>query len=111
MPPAGFKILAPVIMTLRDEITSLKAEISEQRVAIQSDVRSLEHVVTIKHDVGDIKTFIHERRKKTSDDAFAAIVSGPASTGANERRHIPKGISSVRQPNNGTTSRHLSKGS
>ena len=53
-----------MIMTLRDEVTSLKAEISEQRVATQRDVRSLEHVVTINQDVDDIKKFIHELERK-----------------------------------------------
>ena len=110
MPPAGFEIIAPVMMALRDEIASLKAEISEKRTATQHDVHSFEHVVTIKQDVDYIKKLIHELRKKKSDDLFAAIASGPASTRANGRGHIPKGISSVRQPNNGTASRHPSQG-
>ena len=59
MPPAGFEIIAPVMMALRDEIASLKAEVSEQRTATQRDVRSMEHVVTIKQDVDDTKKFIH----------------------------------------------------
>ena len=55
MLPAGFEIIAPVIMALRDEKTSVKADISEQRVVTQRDVRSSDHVVVIKQDVDDIK--------------------------------------------------------
>ena len=49
MPSSGFDIVASVIMALRDEIESLKAEVSKNRTATQRDVRSMEHVVTIKH--------------------------------------------------------------
>ena len=46
--PGGFEITAPVMMTLRDEFASLKAEVSEQRTATQRDVRSMELIVTLK---------------------------------------------------------------
>ena len=77
MPPAGFEIIAPVILALRDEAASLKAEVSEQRTATQRDVCSMEHVVTIKQDVDDIKKFIHELRnhERNSSDKFARIVA------------------------------------
>ena len=60
MPPVRFEIIAPVTIALRDENASLKAEVSEQRTAMQRDFRSMEHVVTIKQDVDYIKKFIHE---------------------------------------------------
>ena len=47
MPSAGFEIIAPVMMSLRDEIASLKAEVSEQRTGTQRDLCSVEHVVEI----------------------------------------------------------------
>ena len=62
MPPAGFEIIAHVMMALRDEIASLKAKVSEQRTATQLDFRSMKHVVKIKQDVDDIKKLIHELR-------------------------------------------------
>ena len=58
--PSRFDIIALVIMALEDEITFLKAEVSEHRTANQRDFRSMEHVVTIEQDVNDIKKFIHK---------------------------------------------------
>ena len=78
MPPAGFQIIAPVMMALRDETASLKAEVSNSvRLATQRDVRSMEHVVALKQDVDDVKNFIHELRnhEQNNFDSFDRIVS------------------------------------
>ena len=64
MPPSGFGPIAPVIMALRDEIASLKADVSEHRTAIQHDARLMEHVVAIKQAVYDIEKFNHELRNQ-----------------------------------------------
>ena len=58
MPPSGLDIIASVIMTLRDEIASFKAEVLEHSTPTQRDVRSMEHVVTIKQDIDAIENFI-----------------------------------------------------
>ena len=64
MLPSRFGPNAPVIMALRDETASLKAEVSEHRTATQHDARLMEHVVTIKQDDDDIKKFNHEIRNQ-----------------------------------------------
>ena len=112
LPPTWFNIIAPVLMALRDEIASLKAEVSEQRTATQRDVRSMEHVVTVKYHVDGIKKFIHELPNHKADisDTFARIVSGPVSNRSNEPRHIPERIRSGEQPNNRGSCHHLSQG-
>ena len=112
MPPAGFEIIAPVMMPLRDEIAPPKAEVSEQRTAMQCDFRSMERAVSTKHDVDDIKTFIHELRKheRNNSDTFGRIVSGPVLNRSNDSRHISERITSGLQPNNGKSRHHLSQG-
>ena len=100
MPPAGLDIIAPVIKALRDEIASLKFEVSEQRRATQRDVRLMEHLVSIKLDFDDIEKFIHELcdHRRNNFDMFARIVSGPDLNCSNEPRHISERITSMYNP-------------
>ena len=103
MPSAGFNIFAPVLMALRDEFASLKAEVSEQHTATQRDVRPMELFVTMKQDVDDFKKFIDELRNPIANnsDTFARIVSGLVSIRSNEYRNIPERNRLGKQPNNG----------
>ena len=112
MPPAAFEIIAPVMMALRDDIASLKAEVSEQRTATQRDIRSMEHVETKKQGVDDIKKFIHEVRNHELNNSytFARIVAGPVLNRSFESRRIPERITQGVQPNNGRSRHHLTHG-
>ena len=50
-----------MIMALRNQNASFKAEVSERRNATQCDARLMEHAVTIKQDFDEIKKFFfHE---------------------------------------------------
>ena len=62
MPPANFEIIAPVMMTLRDEVSHLRIELSELRKATEKDQKSFEAVSTVKQDVADIKKLLHSQR-------------------------------------------------
>ena len=62
MPPANFEIIAPVMMTLRDEVSHLRFELSELRKATEKDQKSFEAVSTVKQDVADIKKLLHSLR-------------------------------------------------
>ena len=112
MTPAGFEIIAPVMMALRDETASLKPEVSDQRTATQRVVRSMEHAVTFKLDIDDIKKFIHELRnhERSNSDTNARNVAGPVLNRANESRRKPERITSGVQHNNGRSRHQLSHG-
>ena len=55
LPPSGFEAVASVICSLRDEISAVKHELSQIRETNQCDVKLLEDVGCVKHDVSDIK--------------------------------------------------------
>ena len=63
-PPSNFEIIAPVIMTLRDEVSHLRIELSELRKATEKDQKSFETVSTVKQDVADIKKTLHSLRTR-----------------------------------------------
>ena len=72
----------------------------------------MEHVVTIKQGVDDIKKFNHKLRnhERNNSDTFAKTVAGPALNWTNESRCIPERITSGVKPNNGGSRHHLSHG-
>ena len=86
--PSGFDIIALVVMESRDGITSLKAEVSEHRTTTQRDVRSVKHVLTIKHDVmilrssfmnfAIVKRTILSRLLKSCLDLYRAVKMSPS---------------------------------
>ena len=57
-PPQGFETVAPILCSLRDEITALKAETSELRQAHGDDARALNQAGLITQEVADIKTMM-----------------------------------------------------
>ena len=62
MPPSNFEIIAPYMMTLRDEVSHLRIELSELRKATEKGQKSFEAVSTVKQDVTHIKKSLHNLR-------------------------------------------------
>ena len=62
MPPSNFEIIAPHMMTLRDEVSHLRIELSELRKATEKNQISFEAVCTVKQDVADIKKALQSLR-------------------------------------------------
>ena len=56
MPPSNFEITAPLMMTLRDEVSHLRIELSDLRKASEKDKKSFEAVSTVKQDVADTRS-------------------------------------------------------
>ena len=57
-PPQGFETVAPILCSLRDEITALRSETSELRQAHGDDARALNQAGLITQEVADIKTMV-----------------------------------------------------
>ena len=57
-PNAGFEGLASVMCSLRDELASLRSEVTELRKFNEKDARALGNVDSIIQDVSEIKTLI-----------------------------------------------------
>lgn len=55
LPPLNFEVIASVICSMRDEISTIRLELSQVRESNQKDLKSMDDVISIKQDVADIK--------------------------------------------------------